>query len=279
MLNITETNNKSTIGISDCSTIEMVRMINEEDKSVAFSVETELERIAAAIDAAAPRLLKGGRLFYIGAGTSGRLGVLDASECHATFGVPTTMVQAIVAGGIEGVTNAANGDEDDFISGEKDIAAKSITNKDVIVGITASGRTPYVHGAIMRGKKECCLTIGVCNNYDTSLSKVADITISPVTGPEAIQGSTRLKAGTAQKMVLNMLSTGIKIRLGKTYENLMVDFLPNNDKLRDRAIRVVMQVTGIKREYAEKLLEETGYHIKSAIKITGGISNELCPRD
>ena len=218
---LTETNNPATAGISGCSTLEMLRLINDEDKKVAPAVERELPHIADAVDRIAARLQAGGRLFYIGAGTSGRLAVVDASECRCTYGVPTDLVQAILAGGLEGIGDAAQGDEDDAAMGREEIRCRRAGAGDAVVGITASGRTPYVLGAIAQANEAGCLTVGLCSNPDTALSRLATVTIAPLTGPEAIEGSTRMKSGTAQKMVLNMLSTGVMIRLGKVYGCLL----------------------------------------------------------
>ena len=244
---ITETNNPATAGISGCSTLEMVRLINQEDKKVAQAVERELPHIAEAIDEAAARLARGGRLFYVGAGTSGRLAVVDASECPCTYGVSPDMVQAVLAGGLEGIGDAARGDEDNTEMGGEDLRRRQLTARDVVVGITASGRTPYVLGAVRYAAQVGAFTIGLCSNPDTAVSHLAALTIAPITGPEAIEGSTRMKSGTAQKMVLNMLSTGVMIRLGKVYGNRMVQMVASNEKLRLRAARMVSEVTGCPR--------------------------------
>ena len=247
---ITETNNPATAGISGCSTLEMVRLINQEDKKVAQAVERELPHIAEAIAEAAARLARGGRLFYVGAGTSGRLAVVDASECPCTYGVSPDMVQAVLAGGLEGIGDAARGHEDNTEMGGEDLRRRQLTARDVVVGITASGRTPYVLGAVRYAAQVGAFTIGLCSNPDTAISHLAALTIAPITGPEAIEGSTRMKSGTAQKMVLNMLSTGVMIRLGKVYGNRMVQMVASNEKLRLRAARMVSEVTGCPQETA-----------------------------
>ena len=259
---LTETNNPATAGISGCSTLEMLRLINDEDKKVAPAVERELPHIADAVDRIAARLQAGGRLFYIGAGTSGRLAVVDASECRCTYGVPTDLVQAILAGGLEGIGDAAQGDEDDAAMGREEIRRRRAGAGDAVVGITASGRTPYVLGAIAQANEAGCLTVGLCSNPDTALSRLATVTIAPLTGPEAIEGSTRMKSGTAQKMVL---STGVMIRLGKVYGNRMVDMDANNEKLRARAARMVTDITGCPAEEAAARLTLCGYDVKRAI--------------
>lgn len=262
---ITETNNPATANISSCSTLEMVRLINAEDKKVALAVEQELPHIADAIDAAAARLSQGGRLFYVGAGTSGRLAVVDASECPCTYGVSPELVQAVLAGGLEAIGDAAQGDEDDADMGGEDLRRRQLTAQDVVVGITASGRTPYVLGAIRYAKQVGAFTIGLCSNPDAAISHLAALTIAPITGPEAIEGSTRMKSGTAQKMVLNMLSTGIMIRLGKVYGNRMVQMVANNEKLRLRAARMVADATGCPPETAAEKLTACGYDVKLTI--------------
>ncbi len=262
---VTESNNPATAGISGCSTLEMVRLINQEDKKVALAVEQELPHIAEAIDRASARLAEGGRLFYVGAGTSGRLAVVDASECPCTYGVSPDMVQAVLAGGLEGIADAARGDEDDAEMGGEDLRRRGLTAWDVVVGITASGRTPYVLGAIRYATQTGALTVGLCSNPDAAISRLAALTIAPITGPEAIEGSTRMKSGTAQKMVLNMLSTGIMVRLGKVYGNRMVQMVANNEKLRTRAARMVEEATGCSAETAAAQLAACRYDVKLTI--------------
>jgi len=262
---VTETNNPDTINISHCSTLEMVQMINNEDKKVAFAIEKELPNIAKAIDEAAARLKNNGKMYYFGAGTSGRLGLIDASEIACTYGVEKDMVQAVVVGGLENIADASAGDEDDFELGRTEAEARKVGKNDVIVGIAASGRTPYVLGAIEKGNEMGALTIGICNNPDTLLSKTAHITIAPITGSEAIQGSTRMKAGSSQKMVLNMLSTGIMVRLGKVYKNLMINIQAVNSKIYVRAARMVSAVTGVSEERAMEVLKECDFYPKIAI--------------
>jgi N-acetylmuramic acid 6-phosphate etherase len=224
-----------------------------------------LPDIAKAIEQITERMRQGGRLIYTGAGTSGRLGVLDASECPPTFGVSPDLVVGRIAGGLSALTTAIEGAEDDPAAGQSDLAALNITANDTVVGIAASGRTPYVLGAIAYAKSQHILTTGIACNPDTPLEHAVDIMIAPIVGPEIIAGSTRLKAGTAQKMVLNMLSTGVMIRLGKTYGNLMVDVQATNNKLRQRAIKMVQQIAGVQKEQAAALLQQAEGETKTAI--------------
>ena len=272
---VTESNNPDTRGIGSADSLTIVKLINAEDKKIAGCVEKELPQIAKAIDLVSERLQKGGKLFYFGAGTSGRLGVIDASECQPTYGVPQEMVQGIIAGGYGAIINASSGNEDDFEAGESEIADHGITAADAVCGIAASGRTPYVLGVLTAAKKAGCVTIGITNNPDTKIAQIADVTIAPVTGPEAIQGSSRMKAGTAQKMVLNMLSTGVMIQLGKVYQNYMVDMVASNEKLLDRAKRLVVQITGCEEAVAEKTLAGCEQNVKTAVvSILAGVTPE-----
>lgn len=262
---VTEERNPNTLNIDSVSTEEIITMINEEDKKVAFAVEKEKSHIANAVDVIANRLKNGGRLIYVGAGTSGRLGIVDASECPPTFGVDSELVQGLIAGGYTAIFKAVEGAEDDFELGKKDLLSKSVNNNDVICGIAASGRTPYVIGAMKYGKEVGAAVICVTMNPNSEMAKAADIPISVVVGPEAVMGSTRMKAGTAQKMVLNMLTTGTMVKLGKVYSNLMVDVQSTNEKLVTRAKRIVMLATGVNITTAEKYLEETEYDVKLSI--------------
>lgn len=272
---VTESNNPDTRGIGSADSLTIVKLINAEDKKIAGCVEKELPQIAKAIDLVSERLQKGGKLFYFGAGTSGRLGVIDASECQPTYGVPQEMVQGIIAGGYGAIINASAGNEDDFEAGESEIADHDITAADAVCGIAASGRTPYVLGVLTAAKKAGCVTVGITNNPDTKIAQIADVTIAPVTGPEAIQGSSRMKAGTAQKMVLNMLSTGVMIQLGKVYQNYMVDMVASNEKLLDRAKRLVVQITGCEEAVAEKTLAGCEQNVKTAVvSILAGVTPE-----
>lgn len=261
----TEQRNPNTMEIDTLSTIDMVQRINNEDKTVALAVEKELDSIAKAIDVITEQLKKGGRLFYCGAGTSGRLGVLDASECPPTYGVSPDLVIPLIAGGKEALLNAREGAEDDFSLCKADLRAHDFSKNDVLVGIAASGRTPYVLGG-MRYAKACgAPVISLTCNEKSQMAAEADIAISPIVGPEVVTGSTRMKAGTAQKLVLNMLSTGVMIKLGKVYENLMVDVQPTNEKLVARTRRIVMLATGVSEDEAEAALSKCNHHPKTAI--------------
>lgn len=261
----TESRNKDTLNIDKVSTLEMVKIINNEDKKVALAVESELPQIAEAIDGIVERINRGGRLIYIGAGTSGRLGILDASECPPTYGVSEELVQGIIAGGKEAIFRAKEGAEDSKELAVEDLKNKSLSENDIVVGLAASGRTPYVIGGLEYANIIGALTISVTCNGNSEVSKVAQISIAPVVGAEVVTGSTRLKSGTAQKLVLNMLSTGTMIKLGKVYGNLMVDVKATNEKLVERAKRIVCEATGVEKVQAEKLLTETNFDVKLAI--------------
>ncbi|MBZ9685827.1 N-acetylmuramic acid 6-phosphate etherase [Clostridium estertheticum] len=261
----TESRNENTMDIDRISTLEMVKVINNEDKKVAEAVEVELPKIAEAIDCITLRMNKGGRLIYIGAGTSGRLGILDASECPPTFGISEEIVQGIIAGGTEAIFRAKEGAEDSKELAVKDLKDKNITENDTIVGLAASGRTPYVIGGLEYANEIGALTISVTCNANSQVSKTAKISIAPVVGAEVVTGSTRLKSGTAQKLVLNMLSTGAMIKLGKVYGNLMVDVKSTNEKLTQRAKLIVCEATGIDIEEATEVLNETDFDVKLAI--------------
>lgn len=261
----TEQVNPATTEIDRMSALAIAQVMNAEDAKVAEAIREELPQIARTIEETAQRMRRGGRLVYVGAGTSGRLGVLDAAECPPTFNVPADRVIGLLAGGPIAQTQAQEDQEDSVEAGEADAAALNLTPDDVVVGIAASGRTPYVLGAIKHANEHGALTVGLACNRGTPLEKTARIMIAPVVGPEVITGSTRLKAGTAQKMVLNMLSTGTMILLGKTYGNLMVDVQATNHKLHQRALKVVQTVTGLKKETAEELLRRSGGEVKTAI--------------
>lgn len=261
----TESRNQNTLDIDRVSTIEMVKKINDEDKKVAEAVEKELPQIAEAIDGIVERLKKGGRLIYIGAGTSGRLGILDASECPPTYGVSEELVQGVIAGGQEAIFRAQEGAEDSKELAINDLKEKNITKLDVIVGLAASGRTPYVIGGLEYANEIGALTISVTCNANSVVANTAQIAISPVVGPEVVTGSTRLKSGTAQKLVLNMLSTGSMIKLGKVYGNLMVDVQSTNEKLVERAKKIVSEATGVDTDIAAEYLNETKSNVKLAI--------------
>jgi N-acetylmuramic acid 6-phosphate etherase len=248
----------------------MLRLINREDAAVITAVEAEVPHIAAVLDALVPRIVGGGRLFYIGAGTSGRLGVLDASECPPTFSVPPTLVQGLIAGGDSALRKSSEKSEDSREQGAADLKAAGFTTGDTLVGIAASGRTPYVLGAISWAREIGALTVGLSCVPGSPLSQEAEMEITPLTGPEILTGSTRMKAGTATKLVLNMLSTGLMIRTGLTYGNLMVNVQPTNEKLVDRAARIIMEITGVDHTKAAELLNEAG-SVKVAV-----VMQKLC---
>lgn len=260
----TEARNPASEHIDQLPTLEMLRIINDEDAKVAAAVAAELPHIANAVDAIAARFEQGGRLFYIGAGTSGRLGVLDASECPPTFSVPSTLFQGIIAGGDGALRNSSEASEDSPEQGAADLVSRAFTGQDALIGIAASGRTPYVLGALSHARKLGALTISLTCVPDSQMAAIADIAIAPVTGPEVLTGSTRLKAGTATKLVLNMLSTGVMIRAGAVYGNLMVNVQPTNAKLVDRAQRIIAAATNVDQATAAKLLTEAG-SVKTAI--------------
>ena len=262
---LTEQRNPASAEIDTLPTEEVLRIVNAEDHRVAAAVEREIPAIARAVDAIVEAFQRGGRLFYIGAGTSGRLGVLDASECPPTFSVPPEMVQGIIAGGPAALSRATEATEDDPAMGARDLMDRGFTARDVLVGIAASGRTPYVLGAVEEAKRLGAVTVGIGCTPDSELARAAAVAITPLVGPEVIAGSTRMKAGTAQKLVLNMLTTGAFIRMGYVYGNLMVNVQPKNAKLTDRARRIVAQAAGITCERAGELLEAAGNSVRVAI--------------
>ena len=261
----TEDRNTNTANIDAVSTLDMVRLINSEDKKVADAVEAELEHIAAAVDVIAEQLRQGGRLIYSGCGTSGRLGVLDAVECPPTYSTDPGQVIGLIAGGETAMFRAVEGAEDSTTQGEDDLKAIGFCAKDVLVGIAASGRTPYVLGAMAYAKRVGAHVIAVTCCCGSPLEEAAQIAIVPMPGPEVITGSTRMKSATAQKMVLNMLSTGAMIRLGKVYGNLMVDVKPSNEKLIHRCKKIVSTATGLSEEQAAAVLAKCDYRPKVAI--------------
>jgi N-acetylmuramic acid 6-phosphate etherase len=255
---LTETRHPDTAHIDQLSTREMLEVINAADRSIADAVHAELARIAQAVDGIAERLEKGGRLFYMGAGTSGRLGVLDASECPPTFNVDPGLVVGMIAGGDYALRHSIEGAEDDPQQGVEDLKAHGLRSGDTLVGIAASGRTPYVLGGMAYANQLGALTIGLSCVPGSQVECQARIAITPAVGPEVITGSTRLRAGTATKLVLNMLSTGAMIRTGMVYGNLMVNVQPTNDKLKDRATRIIAAATGVDEEQAAELLAKAG---------------------
>jgi len=269
---VTEGRNPRTMNIDSVSTLEMIEMINEEDKKVAEAVGEAKESIAKAVDIIADRLSKGGRLIYTGAGTSGRLGILDASECPPTYGVSFDLIQGLIAGGHTAIFKAVEGAEDNKELGKTDLIEKNLTDKDVVCGIAASGRTPYVIGGMEYAKEVGAAVLCVTMNPESEMAKVADVPISVVVGPEVIMGSTRMKSGTAQKMVLNMLTTGTMVKLGKVYSNLMIDVQSTNEKLVARAKRITMMATDESEENVVKVLNETNFDVKlSVVMIKTGL--------
>lgn len=262
---VTEERNPRTMDLDLLDSVELVERMQAEDLEAANGVKRVVAEIAKAVDLITERLKEGGRMVYFGAGTSGRLGVLDATECHPTFGVDASVVQAFIAGGKEAMFRSFEDAEDSKELGASDARAAKLTDKDVVVGITASGRTPYVVGALSTAKEAGAACIAVVNNYETPLSSVADVVIPAVVGPEGLTGSTRMKAGTAQKMVLNLLSTCTMVRLGKVYENLMVDLRPTNEKLRERAVSIISIIGGVPRHLAEGALVASHDRCKTAI--------------
>ncbi|MEI8699252.1 N-acetylmuramic acid 6-phosphate etherase [Mesorhizobium sp. ISC15] len=268
---VSEDRNPKTMDIDLLPTIDILRKINDEDRGVPAAVEKVIPEIAAAVDRIVGAFQKGARLVYMGAGTSGRLGVLDASECPPTFGVPESMVVGLIAGGPDALVRSAEGAEDDPKQGMKALQEINLTADDVVVGIAVSGRTPYVIGGLTYARQVGATTVALSCNAKSIIAGLADIAISPLVGPEVLSGSTRLKSGTAQKLVLNMLTTASMIRIGKSYQNLMVDLNPSNKKLVARAVRIVMQTTGCAAQQARQALDQTGNDVKLAIlvRITG----------
>jgi N-acetylmuramic acid 6-phosphate etherase len=262
---LTEQRNPESECIDSVPTADLLEIINREDRKVALAVEHEIPSIAAALDAIAERYQRGGRLFYVGSGTSGRLGVLDAAECPPTFGIAPERVQGVIAGGETAVVRATEASEDHPEIGEADLKQRGLTSSDAVVGITASGRTPYVLGAVDYAKALGALTIGLSTNPDSELSRHVDIAITPIVGPEVITGSTRLKSGTAQKLVLNMLSTGLMVKMGYVLGNLMVNLQLKNEKLLDRARRIVIEVTGCTSAEARQAIIDSGRNVRLAV--------------
>ncbi len=262
----TEQRNPHSMDIDARSTEEILKIINEEDKTVPFAVEKELPYIAQAVDLIVKALKSGGRLLYFGAGTSGRLGVVDASECPPTFGTPYGMIEGYIAGGKEAMFRAQEGAEDYEENGAKDVLKANVTSKDIVCGIAASRRTPYVIGAVKKAKELGAATLYItCNPRENFNIQEVDIAICPYVGPEVVMGSTRMKSGTAQKLVLNMLTTTAMIRMGKVYENMMIDLQMTNKKLVERSKRIVMTIAGVNYEEASSFLQQAGGHVKTAL--------------
>ncbi|MGC8594672.1 MAG: N-acetylmuramic acid 6-phosphate etherase [Candidatus Kryptoniota bacterium] len=262
---VTEQRNPASMDIDSKNVIDILRIINNEDKKVAFAVEKELPYIAEAVEIVVNAFRSGGRLFYTGAGTSGRIGVQDAAECPPTYGTDPEMIQAMIAGGRPALFKAQEGAEDYEENGANDVLAHGITSRDVVCGIAASRRTPYVVGAIKKSREIGAKTIFVTTNPRSQFDLEVDVAICPEVGPEVIMGSTRMKSGTAQKMILNMITTASMIRLGKVYENMMVDLQMTNKKLEERSKLIIMTITGVDYETAERVLYEAGGHVKTAV--------------
>ncbi|MCA0387249.1 MAG: N-acetylmuramic acid 6-phosphate etherase [Bacteroidetes bacterium] len=276
----TEQRNPRSMEIDAASVDEILHIMNEEDKTVPFAVEKEIPYISKAVDAIVKALKNGGRLLYFGAGTSGRLGVVDASECPPTFGTPFGMIEGYIAGGKEAMFRAQEGAEDHEINGERDVIAAGVTANDVVCGIAASRRTPYVIGAVKKAKEIGATTVYItCTPREAFNIESVDIPICPYVGPEVVMGSTRMKSGTAQKLVLNMLTTCSMIRMGKVYENMMIDLQMTNKKLVERAKRVVMTITGLGYDEATEYLTDAGGHVKTAlVMIKANVSAEEAKR-
>lgn len=261
----TERRNINTMNLDELSAVEIIEKINQEDEKIADCVKPAIHEIGKAVEFAVDSIKRGGRLIYIGAGTSGRLGILDASECPPTYGVPFDMVIGIMAGGDKAMRKAVEGAEDSKELAVNDLKELELSEKDTLVGLAASGRTPYVIGGLEYAKSLGAKTVSVSCVRNAKISELADAPIEVVVGAEAVTGSTRMKAGTAQKMVLNMISTTTMVKIGKVYQNLMIDVATTNEKLRVRALNIVSEATGIDKENSKKLLEESGYDVKVAI--------------
>ena len=270
MLNLeklsTEARNPASSRIDKLDTLSMMRVMNDEDQKTALAVKAILPDIARAVDVIAPRLKTGGRLFYMGSGTSGRLGILDAVECPPTYSTDPDLVQGLIAGGKEAIFRAREGAEDSLDKGADDIISHDLSAKDVLVGITASGRTPYVLGGMEEARRRGAFVIGLACSKEPDIACTADLMLICLPGPEVVTGSTRMKAGTVTKMILTMLSTGTMIRLGKVRGNLMIDVKATNEKLKERATRIVMTVTGMDRAAAEKALRESDGRARLAVE-------------
>src|SRR5882724_4321741 len=262
---LTEQRNAASRNLDRMTAREIMRLMNREDRKVAAAVGRELPAIARAVEAIVSGIRKGGRLIYVGAGSSGRMGVLDAAECPPTFGTSPSLVQALIAGGRRAITRAVEGAEDSAWNGERDLRAKKLTRNDVVVGIAASGTTPYVLGALRFARRRGATTVAVTSNLRMPVGRLAKIVIAPEVGPEVLTGSTRLKAGTSQKMVLNMLSTAVMARLGHVYENLMIDVVITNEKVAERALRILAEASGKRVSAAEHALRAAGHNMRVAL--------------
>jgi len=262
---LTEQRNPASVDIDRKSVTEILEAINSEDKKVPYAVEKEIPNIAEAVNLAVKSLETGGRLFYVGAGTSGRLGVVDASECPPTFSTNPDLVQAIIAGGREAVWRSIEGAEDDYQAGKKAIIDRSVCSKDVVIGLSASGGTPFVLATLEEARRIGAKTVAISTTPNSKIARIADVAITPLVGPEVIAGSTRMKAGTAEKLVLNMISTASMIRIGKVYSNLMIDLKPVSEKLRSRARRILKVLTGVDSRKAHEAFERSGHDLKTAL--------------
>ncbi|MFO0907814.1 MAG: N-acetylmuramic acid 6-phosphate etherase [Isosphaeraceae bacterium] len=264
---LTESLNPNSVAIDTYDALGIVRLMNDEDLHVVEAVRAVASHVATAVEWTADRFRRGGRLIYVGAGTSGRLGVLDASECPPTFNTPAEMVVGVIAGGPSALTSAIEGAEDNIAQGERDLANQNVTALDLVVGIATSGRTPYVLGAVREARRRGAATVGLTCNAPTLLEREVDLTIAPLVGPEILAGSTRLKSGTATKMVLNMITTGAMVLIGKTLGNRMVDLRPSNEKLRIRTRRMLRELTGLDDERAGAVLLDCGGELKTALVV------------
>lgn len=272
---LTEHRNPTSKDLDRLSSEQIVRLMNREDRKIAVAVQRELPAIAKAADAIVRALQNGGRLFYVGAGSSGRMAVLDAAEIAPTFGTPRSLVQALIAGGRKAFTSAVEGAEDAVRNGERDLRRHKFTAKDIIVGIAASGTTPYVLGALTYARKRRATIVALTSNRRMPITRLADIVIAPEVGPEIVTGSTRLKAGTSQKLVLNMLSTATMVRLGHVYENLMIDAVLTNKKLEDRALRILAEASGESGSACRRALRQTGHDMRVALVMLKRAVNAL----
>jgi N-acetylmuramic acid 6-phosphate etherase len=269
---LTEQRNAASKNLDRMTAMEIVRLMNREDRKVAVAVGREIRAIARAVDAIVRGMRNGGRFFYVGAGSSGRMAVLDAAECPPTFGISKKRMQALIAGGRRAVTGAVEGAEDSVRNAERDLREKKLRSNDVVVGIAASGTTPYVLGALKYARKRGAATVAITSNRRMAVARLAKIVIAPEVGPEVLTGSTRLKAGTSQKMVLNMLSTAVMVRLGHAYENLMIDAVLTNQKLGDRALRILVEASGKSVSAAEHALRAAGHNMRAAlVMLKGGV--------
>ena len=276
---LTEQRNAASRNLDRMTAMEIVRLMNREDRKVTVAVGREIRAIARAVDAIVSGIRKGGRLIYVGAGSSGRMAVLDAAECAPTFGTSPNLVQALLAGGRRAVTGAVEGAEDSVRNAERELREKKLTRNDVVVGITASGTTPYTVGAMKYARRRGATTVAITSNRHMPVARLAKIVIAPEVGPEVLTGSTRLKAGTAQKMVLNMLSTAAMARLGHVYENLMIDAVLTNKKLWDRALRILAEASGQELSAAEDALRATGHNMRVAlVMLKCGVSAQVARR-